>query len=344
LKKQTQFYEPTPPETGEKTRMREQMQQAIGLMDEGFALYRRNLGAFLLIAFGWFVPTVIIGGLIVAASSQIGTFAATLLVLAALMLALPITIYLIVGLSRVADDAIAGRPVNLRGAIRLNPIRALGISAFTIVFSIITQIVTGILLFVCVCPIYFVSLLGIGMLSSVSGSSSSSLALGFATIGVIFGGLYLLVLVVGGSGYSSLIYALQPWALERLRFGEAIQRSLDMIGYRFRLNLLVWGLAAVLLTATGISVAIVIGLLIQIPTLWLLGQESTLAQAIIVAAWLAALVVILPLLPIWMALLYRRNLATREGNDLAARVTHWLGDDLPQPSEQEMLNADTGHS
>ncbi|MDZ4717335.1 MAG: hypothetical protein SH847_02615 [Roseiflexaceae bacterium] len=303
--------------------MRQSFQQAIALLDQGFAIYRHNIGAFLLIAFGWFVPTAIMVGLVTAASSWLNSMVELAIVLAISLLALPLTIYLIVGLSRVADDAIAERPINLRAALALHPLRAIGMSVFTVIFSILTQIITGVLVMVCVCPIYVVGLFGIGLLSSVSSSSSGSMALGFAAIGIFFGGAYLLVLVVGGAGYSSLVYALQPWALERLRFGEAIQRSLDLVGYRFRSNSIVWGLAAILLAAAGLSVAIVIGLLIPLPTIWLLGESSLIAQAVTVAAWLAALVFVLPPLPIWMALLYRRNMLARSGADLVARIDAW---------------------
>jgi hypothetical protein len=303
--------------------MRQSFQQSIALLDEGFGIYRRNVGSFFLIAFGWFVPTAIMIGGLTAASSWMNSLVELAIAVSIGILALPLTMYLIVGLSRVADDTIAGRVINLRAAVALHPLRAIGMSFFTIIFSILTQIVTGILVMVCICPIYVVGIFGIGLFSSVSSSSSGSMALGFAALGVFFGGAYLLVLVVGGAGYSSLVYALQPWALERLRFGEAIQRSLDLVGYRFRSNMLVWGLAAILLAAAGLSVAIVIGLLIPLPTIWLLGESSPIAQAVSASAWLAALVVVLPPLPIWMALLYRRNMLARSGADLAARIDAW---------------------
>ncbi len=69
-----------------------------------------------------------------------------------------------------------------------------------------------------------------------------------------------------GAVYSSgVIYALQPWVQESQPFSETFQRSLEMVGYRFRRNLLIWGLTALLLAAVGLTVTVTIGLLLPLP-------------------------------------------------------------------------------
>jgi hypothetical protein len=63
-----------------------------------------------------------------------------------------------------------------------------------------------------------------------------------------------------------------------------------------------------------------IGTLLPLPLLLLLGEDSTMAQGISTAAWLVGLVVVLPPVPIWMALFYQHNQAAREGADMTARI------------------------
>jgi hypothetical protein len=160
-------------------------------------------------------------------------------------------------------------------------------------------------------------------MANLSSSNGSLVALGAALIGIIFIGIYAFALIVGGSAYSSLIYGLQPWVQETRPFGESIQRSFELISYRFGRNLLAWGLAAVLVAAIGLTVTLAVGLILPLPLTYALGSESVVAQAVSVSAWLIGFVVVLPPLPIWMALLYQRNRAAREGADLDAKVQEW---------------------
>ncbi|HEU5011944.1 MAG TPA: hypothetical protein VFT66_05315, partial [Roseiflexaceae bacterium] len=63
---------------------------------------------------------------------------------------------------------------------------------------------------------------------------------------------------------------------------------------------------------------------LPLPLSFVLGGESPITAALSAAAWLLGLCVVLPPLPIWMALLYRRNLAARSGADLEAKIQAWL--------------------
>ena len=299
------------------------LQSTLALLDEGLSLYRRNFVAFVLIAASWFVPVAIAAGLIIAAGSRLDENWIVLLILGTMLLLFPLLIYLIGGLSRAAIAAAAGRRVSFREAMAIHPLRAASMGCFTIIYYIIAQIVSSALSLVCICPMYIVGAIVIGGMANLSSSNGSLVALGAALIGIIFIGIYAFALIVGGSAYSSLIYGLQPWVQETRPFGESIQRSFELISYRFGRNLLAWGLAAVLVAAIGLTVTLAVGLILPLPLTYALGSESVVAQAVSVSAWLIGFVVVLPPLPIWMALLYQRNRAAREGADLDAKVQEW---------------------
>ena len=78
-----------------------------------------------------------------------------------------------------------------------------------------------------------------------------------------------------------------------------------------------------MLAALVLIVSASIGVLTTLPLMSALGTESRLAQAGSLAALLLGMAVVLPPLPIWMALLYRRNLAIRSGAKLDAAIQEW---------------------
>ena len=121
-------------------------------------------------------------------------------------------------------------------------------------------------------------------------------------------------------GDGSVVYALQPLVHEGGRLGAGIRRSIDLLQYRFGHNLLAFICASLVFSAAALAATIAIGALIPLPALFLLGAESNVARAITAAAWVTGLSAAVPLLPIWMALLYRRRAAAREGDELAARI------------------------
>jgi hypothetical protein len=264
-------------------------------------------------------------GLLVAAASWLDELQVVLLVAAALFLLLPLLIYLVGGLSRGAAAAADGRPVRLREALAIPPRQAAGMGCFTIVYSIVMQLVSSALSFGCICPLWFFGAAFVGVLGATGGGSALGAA-ALTLIGVLVSGVYLFALIVGGASYSSLVYALQPWAQEALPFGQAMERSVALIRYRFWRNAAAWGLSAVLLAAVALTVTLAVGLMAPLPVILALGDQSPVAQALSATAWLIGLVVVLPPLPIWMALLYRSNVQSRTGGDLEARVQAWLRD------------------
>jgi hypothetical protein len=303
--------------------MIERLQPILTLLDEGIAIYRRNFTGFVLISALWFVPVAIAAGVLIAAASWLDTRLAILLGLGGLLLLFPLAIYLVGGLSRAAAAAIDGHPLRFRQALAIRPLRAAGMGCFTLVYMVIAQIVSYVISMACICPLYLVGLLFVGGISSVTGGTEElTIFLGAIFLLVLVLG-YAFLLVVGGAVYSSLIYALQPWAQEARPFGETLQRSLDMVGYRFWRNLLVWCMTALLVAAVGLTVTVTIGVLLPLPLAFALGRESLIVQAITASAWLIGFVVVLPPLPIWMALFYRRNRAAREGADLDVALRGW---------------------
>lgn len=294
----------------------------LDLLDEGLALYRRDFAGFVLIAATWLIPLAIALGLFIGFADRLGDLMIGVLLLAGAILTLPLTVYLIGGLSRGASAAIDGRPVRLREALAIRPGRALSAGCFTLVYSLIVQIASSAVSFICICPLYIAGI-AVSAILATAGNGAGGGAILLALVGMLFGGVYLLALIVGGAGYGSLFYALQPWVLERLSFAQAMERSVDLVVFRFRSNLVAWALSTLLVTAAGLSVSLAVGLLAPLPALLLLGAESPVAQAIAGSAWLLGLALVLPPLPIWMALLYRRNLAARNGADLEERIAAW---------------------
>ena len=122
--------------------MTDTLHSTLALLDEGLSLYRRNFVAFVLIAASWFVPVAIAAGLLIALSSRIDDGPIVVLFVLALLLLFPLLIYLIGGLSRAAVAAAAGRRVRFREALAISPLRAAGMGCFTIVYYIISQIVS----------------------------------------------------------------------------------------------------------------------------------------------------------------------------------------------------------
>lgn len=301
--------------------MIETLQPILALLDEGLSLYRRNFAGFVLIAASWFVPVAICAGLIAVAASWLEGAWPALLTLAALLLLFPLLIYLVGGLSRAAVAAAEGRAVRFREAMAIHPLRAAGMGCFTIVYTVVAQFVTSALSILCICPLYLLGLLFFGLTITATngvGAAAGGIILAVTFLFGVFGSL-----MISGTSGSVLFYGLQPWVQETRPFGESMGRSLELIAYRIGRNLVVWCLAALLIAAAGTSVTATIGTLLPLPLLYALGQDSSLARAISVSAWLIGFIVILPPLPIWMALLYRHNRAAQEGADLRAKVQSW---------------------
>jgi hypothetical protein len=106
---------------GCETEYRRGLHATLDLLDEGFALYRRSFTSFVLVGLAWLTPIAIATGLLIANAERLGPGWFIVIFLAGLILMLPLLIYLIGGLSRAANAAIEGRPINLHEALALHP-------------------------------------------------------------------------------------------------------------------------------------------------------------------------------------------------------------------------------
>jgi hypothetical protein len=324
--------------------MTEALQPILALLDEGLRLYRRNFAGFVLLTASWFVPVAIVAGTSVAAESWVDArysgLADVLLFGGGLVVFFPLLIYLIGGLSRAAATAAEGRPVRFRESLAIHPLRATGMGCFTIVYAFVAQIVSSLISMACICPLYLVGFMGLAFVGAAANESSIG-AVAVLAIGIFLVGFYASLMIIGATG-SGLFYCLQPWVQEARPFGASLQRSLELIAFRFGRNLVVWCLAALLIAAAGLTVMATIGILLPLPLLYALGEDAPATRAATLGAWLIGLMLVLPPLPIWMALLYRRNSAAHDGEDLASKVREWEKTGVrSQNSEVSVLNSDS---
>ncbi|KAB8144378.1 hypothetical protein F8S13_05755 [Chloroflexia bacterium SDU3-3] len=307
--------------------MHERLRPTLALLDQGLALYRRHFTSFLLVAAVWFVPTAILVGLGVALITRVEVLPMFGLIILGVLLLLVLLIYLMGVLSRAANLALDDQPIRLREVFRIPPLHLLGMAIFSMIYTILSQIAMSIFSTLLACPLYMIFLL----VAAVFGSSfNSSSGLG-ATGGMVFGvlmvvlvaALYMVGIFMSGASLGGMIYGLQAWAYGYRSLGMAIQNGINMIAYRFIKNVGIWGCAAIVMLGAGTAITTLLTIVLPIPVAMLLGEDSILTNSLVAATWLMGSLLVLPPMPIWMALLYRSNLTLREGADLQGRVDTW---------------------
>jgi hypothetical protein len=311
--------------------MRSALQPTLDLLDEGLRLYRREFPRFALIVALGAVPGIIMALLIFRRPDLIASGGGSLLIVLAVLISMPLGMYLMGAISRAATAALRGEPVLLRAALAIRPLRLIGMGCYGGVFLFVGNMAVSMLSMVCFCPLYVAMVAALSGMARATGgrgpTSTALLGLLGAIIAVAFVLLYGFSLVLSGATYGSLIFSLQPFVQGNLRMGAALRRSLDMTFYRFGANLLAYLCASLIFGALAIGSTLAIGALAPLPLLFLLGAESPIAQGLSATALIAGLTLALPPLPIWMALLYARRSAEREGDDLAARIAAFAGSD-----------------
>lgn len=303
--------------------MRQTLEPILDLLDEGLRLYRRGFAPLLILAALAALPIGLVAvGLVISAewlSSGLGALLSTLVVFAGL----PLSLYVMGALSRAAIMVADGVPVSLRRALAIGPLRVVGMGCYGTVFSFAASIAVSAVSTFCICAAYFVAVAAVGVAFGVgsAGAAGGAAAGLFIAVGVVaFVAIYAASLVLNGAIYGSVVFVLQPFVHERSGLGQAISRSLDLLVFRLGQNLLAFICASLVFGAVALAATVAVGVLVPLPALFLLGTESTVARAITAAAWVCGISAAVPLLPVWMALLYRRRLADREGDDLAARA------------------------
>lgn len=311
--------------------MRTTLQPILELLDEGLRLYRREFARLALIAALGGLPGIVIALLLIRRPDLLGTAGSVLAFYGAIFLSLPLSLYLMGAISRAAAAAVDGRPVRLREALAIGPLRLVGMGCYGGVFLMAVNLVISLLSMFCLCPLFFVFGAALfGATSAFDGGGALGGALAGMLVLIMLGAfvlLYGLSLVLSGATYGSLLFSLQPFVQGNLRFGAALRRSIDLTFYRLGANLLTFLCASLIFGTLAVSVTLAIGALAPLPLLFLIGAESPLAQGLSLAAVLAGLTLALPPLPIWMALLYRRRLAEYEGGERAAQIAAFAGSD-----------------
>jgi hypothetical protein len=297
----------------------------LDLLDEGLSLYRRGFTSFLLISALWFVPVAIGIGITAATAQYMGSTAMLLVVLGWMLLSIPLAVYLVGVISRATVAIQQGQPVRLKEVLRMGPLRLAGMGCYAVIFYIVVSLITSVIGMFCFCPMYTVLTALLSSIGMAFGESSGMvetgmmIGLGLVTM-MLFMLFYGLSLAMSGATYSSLVYALQPFVQDTLTFGDSIERSVNLTFYRLGQNLLAFVFASFIFAATSISVTVTLWVLLPLPLFWTLGSESPIAQGSSAMALLLGLIVVLPPMPIWMALLYQRNLDAYQGRDLVERV------------------------
>ncbi|NOK59595.1 MAG: hypothetical protein GFH27_549285n119 [Chloroflexi bacterium AL-W] len=311
-------------------------QSTLVLIDDGLRIYRQHFVSFLLITAVLVVPTTVLTGLLIAFGTWLDDVLIVLLVVGSVLLSFPLLIYFLCGLSQAAQAAIEERPIQLRQVLSVNPLRFLTIIIFTICYGIVVSVVSSIFSMIIICPLYVLMIFGvagIGAMATVSSSMSILFGILFFLVFLLF---YAAALILGNATYSAIIYGLQPWVQTSAPFGETLQQSIDLIGYRFGHNLIAWCTTALVMTALIIVVSLAVGTLIPLPLFFLLGEESQIAQIMAGVSWLLGFMFVLPPWPIWMALLYQRNIQSHSGRDFDTQVQNWwrqhFGDTPTTPS------------
>lgn len=304
--------------------LRMALEPVLDLLDEGLHLYRRAFAPMLILASLAALPPGALFASLFIASDWLATPPGAALLLLAFLLGLPLALYVMGAVSRAAVMAANGETVTLRRALALGPLRVLGMGCYGTIFLLVAASVVSIISSACFCIIYVFGIAGVAVFASAStfggtaGEVASVAGIVAIVVGVIL--LYAATLALNGAAYSSAIFALQPFVHEPLPMGQAIKRSLDLTFYRLGQNILAFLCASLVFGAIALAATLAIGVLAPLPIFFLLGAESLAARAITAAVWIGAVSVALPLLPIWMALLYRRRLAAWRGDDLRVRL------------------------
>ena len=293
------------------------------LLDDGLRLYRRNLASFLLIGAVILVPMAGLGILVAAlVRTELGQGWAIVGSLALALIQYPILMYACLALSRAAGDALAGRPIKLGAVLRLRPIRAVGMGCYGILLAIVSGLFSSVLVISVACPLIYAMLFGAGFLGSLGGSSILGAA--GSLFGVVVGLIVLSTLLLTSATFATLAYAVQAFALEDRPVGSAISRSIDLLLFRFGRNLLMFvGAGAIIGTLLIAYAGTILAGGAGILRLLDIEPSPIVAQALSSVVTTATWVLLLPPLPIWMAMLHRALAEERDGTELLAAVEQW---------------------
>jgi hypothetical protein len=300
------------------------------VLDDGLRLYRRHLAGFTLVATAVLVLLAIFSLSFMAfVRSEIGTSPGWLFlaICVLLLLGYPLLLYAFAALSRATAAALDGQAISLSGALRLSPIRGVGMIFFNVLFSLLAGMFASVMAVVLSCPISYLSILMTAAFSVMSSSSGVSASLGL--LGVLSQISTFWSLTVAGAWLASMVYAVQAFVLEQRPWREASSRAIDVLTVRFGYSLLMF------LGAGAIFGTLLLSYLGSMLALWIFIQDRLLASlpplagdVITIVLIVGSLVILLPPLAIWMAIFYRRQVRERDGEEIARQVADWRAQTL----------------
>jgi hypothetical protein len=293
------------------------------VLDDGLRLYRRHLAGFTLVATTVLVLLALFSLSFMAfVRSEIGTSTGWLFlaVCVLLLLGYPLLLYAFAALSRATAAALDGHAISLTSALRLSPIRGVGMVFFNVLFSMLAGMFASVLAVVFSCPISYLSIVAAAAFSVASSGASAS----FGLLGVLSQISTFWSLTVGGAWLASMVYAVQAFVLEQRPWREASSRAIDVLTVRFGQSLLMF------LGAGAIFGTLLLSYLGSMLALWIFIQDRLLASlpplagdVITIMLIVGSLVILLPPLAIWMAMFYRRQVRERDGEEIARQVADW---------------------
>ncbi len=296
----------------------------LSILDDGLRLYRRNFAGFVLAGSAVLVPLAVLSLLISAlVQTQLGTSWSIVSTLFLPLILYPIYLYAYLVLSRAAAMVLDGQPIRLGAALRVRPGRVLGMGCYNVLFTLISGIFSVGLALSIACPLLYASTLGAGVLGA-AGGGSGTLGAAAAVFSVLFGLIILAGVLLFGAMFASQVYAVQAFALERRSWSASLSRSVDLLTYRLGRNLLAF-LGAGAISGT-LSLAYLGTLLAGGQSLLgAFGVELSLesSQALTTAVTTASQVLLLPPLPIWMAMLHRAVAMERDAPELQTAIAEW---------------------
>ncbi len=298
----------------------------IDILDDGLRLYRRYWSSFALATAALIVPISLLNFLVNAlVITQLGRGWGLVGSLLVALLGIPLSSYVIAVLSRMAAQAVSGRAPSVRTALHMSPIRVLGMSCYAVVFTMVTGLCVGVAGVILLCGTLALTFRLI---------RQAFFGLSLSPFFALAGGLVLFAYILLFSAVAmSTIYAVQAFALETESFGASITRLNDFLFYRLRRNLLCFIIGGAIFTTvitayTG-TISFGIAQLAQAFFRQPLFFQGIAGQAILTATGALSAVLLLPPMPIWMALLYLRIKVEREGSALEQRITTWVAAPLP---------------
>lgn len=302
----------------------------LALLDDGLRLYRRHVLGFILVGSAIQIPLAIVGLLVTAiVNTQLGQDWEALGVLIRSVLQYPLLLLTYVALSRAAGMALDNQPIKIGQTLRIPVSRYIGMGCYNVLFTIIFGIVAMVMVVSVICPLIYTSIFGAGLLGRFGGSGTMGAAGAVVLVLSILTSIWIIVLA--GATMASQVYAVQAFALERQTFSATLTRSIDILTYRFGRNLLVFlgaGAISSTLVASYTGTLLAGGaFLLQFLDIEL---SLTATQTLQILLTTFTGVLLLPPLPIWMAMLHRKVSTERDGADLVTEVQHWKATVAPE--------------